>query len=62
MLNLLKHYTMKSLKNEKGQGMVEYALLIGLIAIVVIAALVVLGPQISSVFEAITTRLSGVGI
>ena len=43
-------------RNEKGQGMVEYGLIIGLIAIVVVATLVILGPQISKVF----TKISGV--
>ena len=39
------------LKNEEsGQGMVEYGLIIALIAIVVIAALVLLGPKIKSIF------------
>ena len=34
------------LKNEEsGQGMVEYGLIIALIAVVVIAALVILGPE-----------------
>jgi Flp pilus assembly pilin Flp len=30
----------------RGQGLLEYALIIGLVALVVIAALVFLGPQI----------------
>ena len=37
---------MQILKDEDGQGMVEYGLIIGLIAIVVIVALVALGPKI----------------
>jgi len=45
------------MKNEKGQGMVEYALLVALIAIVVIAALLVLGPQIAAEFNNIVTEL-----
>jgi pilus assembly protein Flp/PilA len=42
---------------EKGQGMVEYALIIVLIAIVVIVVLTVLGTQISAVFSQITSAL-----
>ena len=38
------------MKDEEGQGMVEYGLLIGLIAIVVIVALLVLGPKIRDLF------------
>lgn len=42
---------------EKGQGMVEYALIIVLIAIVVIAILTILGDQISTVFSQISSAL-----
>jgi len=62
MLNLLKYYTMKSLKNEKGQGMVEYALIIGLVAIVVIVALTALAPEISAIFNKIGVELKGAGV
>jgi pilus assembly protein Flp/PilA len=44
---------------EKGQGMVEYALIIVLIAIVVIIVLTVLGTQISTVFSQISSALKG---
>jgi len=37
-------------KEESGQGMVEYGLIIALIAIVVMAAMVVLGPEIARMF------------
>lgn len=37
-------------KDEEGQGMVEYGLLIGLIAIVVIVALIAIGPRIRDLF------------
>ncbi len=43
---------------EKGQGLVEYALIIVLIAIVVIAALTLLGPQIGNVFNRINNALT----
>ena len=36
---------------EKGQGLVEYALILVLVAIVVIAALMILGPIIGNVFS-----------
>jgi pilus assembly protein Flp/PilA len=45
---------------EKGQGLVEYALILVLVAIVVIAALMVLGPIIGNVFSDINSSLSGV--
>lgn len=44
--------------NKKGQGMVEYGLIIGLIAVVVIVALTAVGGQLGTLFETIRTRLS----
>ncbi len=41
----------KWFKDEEGQGMVEYGLIIALIAIVVIVALVALGPRIRDIFS-----------
>ena len=46
--------------NEKGQGMVEQALLLVLVAIVVIAVLMVMGPTIGNVFSSINKSLSGI--
>lgn len=39
---------------ESGQGLVEYGLIIFLVAIVVIAVLLLVGPRIGSVFSRIT--------
>jgi pilus assembly protein Flp/PilA len=44
---------------EKGQGLVEYALILVLIAVVVIAILTVLGTQVSTVFSRIASTLQG---
>ena len=41
----------KWFKDEEGQGMVEYGLIIALIAIVVIVALALLGPRIRDIFN-----------
>lgn len=43
---------------EKGQGLVEYALILVLIAIVVIAALTLTGNSISNIFNKITSNLA----
>lgn len=40
-----------------GQGMVEYALILALVAVVVIAALLVLGPNIAKIFTKVNSSL-----
>jgi pilus assembly protein Flp/PilA len=45
---------------ERGQGLVEYALILVLVAIVVIAALMILGPIIGNTFSTINNSLTGV--
>lgn len=42
---------------EKGQGLVEYALILVLVAVVVIAVLMLLGPMIGNVFSSINNAL-----
>ena len=44
-------------KDEEGQGMVEYALIIGLISIVAIAVLVLVGGKIRDKFNAVNNNL-----
>ena len=56
LLEWLKTFVVQ---DEEGQTLVEYALIIVLIAIVVIAALTLLGPTINSVFNNINTELGG---
>jgi pilus assembly protein Flp/PilA len=46
--------------DEEGQTLVEYGLLLALIAIVVIAALVVLGPIVSGIFDTVGDSLNNV--
>jgi pilus assembly protein Flp/PilA len=48
-------FIMLFLHREEGQGLVEYALILVLVAIVVIAILTLLGPQIGNVFSRITS-------
>lgn len=45
------------LNREDGQGLVEYALVLVLVAVVVIAILTLLGPQIGNVFSRIVNGL-----
>lgn len=42
---------MLTFKDNKGQGLVEYALILVLVAVVVIVVLAILGPTIGNVFS-----------
>jgi pilus assembly protein Flp/PilA len=57
--NLL--WKLRLLLSQRGQGLVEYALILVLVAIVVIVALSTMGTAISSKFNSITTGLNGAG-
>ena len=59
MIKMYIDYFKGLAKTKKGQGMVEYGLIIGLIAVVVIVALTAVGGQLGQLFNTITTKLSG---
>ena len=44
-------------KDDKGATAVEYGLLVGLIAVAIIAALVLLGPKLAGLFTDVTAKL-----
>lgn len=46
------------MKDEDGQGMVEYGLILGLIAIVVVVALAALGPKVKGMFDSANSALT----
>lgn len=54
-MNLLS----RIVKEEEGQALTEYGLIIGLIAVVVIGVVATLGGQIKSVFQSIVDELPG---
>jgi pilus assembly protein Flp/PilA len=57
--NASKEVSTVYLPREEGQGLVEYALILVLVAIVVIAILTLLGPQIANIFSRVTSGLTG---
>jgi len=58
MLRLWTAYQSRFIKDEEGASMVEYALLVALIAVVVIAAALFLGEEISEKFSEVGDTLS----
>jgi len=48
-------------KDEEGQALAEYGLILGLIAVVAIAALTLLGVAITGKLDAVNTALGGSG-
>lgn len=60
-LTYMRAYLGRYLKNEKGQTMVEYALIIALIAIVVAAFIPDVTEAIGELFENIAETLGGTG-
>lgn len=53
MLNILR----RLIKDEEGQGLTEYALIIALISIAVIAVMIIFRNQIKNTFQGISTGL-----
>ncbi len=49
---------MLSLKDDAGQGLVEYALILVLVAVVVIAVLLLLGPMIGNTFSTVACNMA----
>ncbi|MFA4903032.1 MAG: Flp family type IVb pilin [Desulfobaccales bacterium] len=49
--------TMTFLRDEEGASAIEYALLVGLIAVAIVAAVTALGTKVASTFSKATTAL-----
>lgn len=47
-------------KKDKGAAAVEYGLLVGLIAVAIIATLLLLGPQLVRLFDAVVDALTAI--
>jgi len=55
----ITNYVKSLIRDERGQGMVEYGLILALIAIVVIGAVTGIGNQLLVKFNEILTNLGG---
>jgi pilus assembly protein Flp/PilA len=52
-------FLMNFLREEEGQDLIEYALLVALIALVCVAALTSAGSQVNAIFDKNTTKHTG---
>ena len=59
MLRLWTAYQSRIIKDERGASMVEYALLVALIAVVVIAGALFLGGAIETKFDEVGSTVDG---
>jgi pilus assembly protein Flp/PilA len=55
--NRVVRFCLTSVRREEGQTMTEYGVLLALIAVVVIVALLFLGPQIANTFSFVGSKL-----
>ena len=51
-------FLLEFLREEEGQDLIEYALLVALIALVCVAALTAAGTQVNTIFDNIKNRLT----
>jgi len=58
VMNLITYLRARLLKNESGQDLLEYALLVALIALVCVAVVASAGDGVSTIFTNITGELS----
>ncbi len=58
---MLKRIVNILLRNEKGQAMTEYGLILALIAVVVVGVLIIMGGQLEGVFQSISDNLPSSG-
>ena len=59
MLRLWTYLQAQMVRDEAGATMVEYGIMIALIAVVSIAAVIVIGTQVNLSFEDVGTKLGG---
>ena len=57
MLSLYTNLAIRLRREEKGATAVEYGIMVGLIAVVIIAVVVILGPQLAAMFQGVSDQL-----
>ena len=56
----MKSQIMRFMKDEEGATAIEYGLIAGLIAVVIIAAITSIGTNLDGIFDVIVTKLTAV--
>ena len=57
----MKEKLIRFLKDEEGATAVEYGIMVALIAVVIIAAVAIVGTELNQTFSNVGTRLGGAG-
>ena len=57
-MSMLLNYVTSFVRNEEGQDLLEYALLVALIALVAIVAVTAAGGSVSTIFQTIASKLA----
>ncbi len=57
----MMHFWKALWSDESGQGLTEYALIIGLVSVTLILLLTAMSTELGTVFNAVVTELKGVG-
>ena len=60
-MTMLMNFLLSLVKDEEGQGMVEYGLILALVAVVVIVVLTTMGEQVGEIFQQVVDALGGGG-
>ena len=53
----MKKIVMQLVRDEQGQDLIEYGLLIGIITVGAIAAIIAIGPKVASYFSSLNSQL-----
>jgi pilus assembly protein Flp/PilA len=63
VLSIINYLALRaSLRDEDGATAVEYGIMVGLIAAVIVAVVIILGDQINAAFQTVVDALTGAGI
>ena len=60
MIEFMQQLAARMRRDESGQAMVEYALILGLVSVVAIGALTLIGTDVNGVLTAVQTALGAV--